>query len=719
MLAARQPRVLRSLVMVVAAAIAVPLFGPATSASADEGVSSGDTVVGELVQAWAEPGNAAQAVDSGRDGPLSWIDTGHGESIRVPTDDVAHVPVGSTVEVTIGGQVHDAAAADGMDPARKVLAAEVVRAGATGQPAPTAAAGAVTNAVTVVMAVPAGGTRDTTTLQQMVDTVNGPVAAFWAGQSHDTIRLGVTGTRDWFQASVGCADPAALWAQAAAAAGWTPGPGKHLAVYVSSLPADLTGCSFGLGEVGGGIGAGGRLYVRAPLPSVIAHEFGHNFGLGHSSEIQCDGQVEGPDWACRRAAYRDFYDVMAGSWEQIGSLNVVQAAHIGLLPAAAEVAVGPSSPSMTVSLAAVSGVTGTRAVRLTDALGVTYWLEYRPATAQDAWLGTPADLYGFQPGVVLRRDSTGDDTSLLLDATPSPRSGWDADVDVTVPIGRPLALAAGAFTVTVRSEGTTAQVEIGTVQIGTVGIGTVGGPPPAAPVVSYVAVPGSGPTYYLNDLFTGQANTVFSYGDRGDPVYVGDWDGDHRDTLLVRRGNTFLVRNSNSSGPAEFSFTFGDPGDVVLVGDWDGDGRDTLAIRRGNRFYVKNDLHTGVADVAFSYGDAGDAVLVGDWNGDGKDTLTVRRADHYFVKNDTRSGVADREFVYGDPGDAVLVGRWSGSQPTDTLAVRRGNTYLLRYSLTSGVADRVVAYGNPSDTAFVGDWDGDGTDSLGVRRDAP
>jgi len=238
---------------------------------------------------------------------------------------------------------------------------------------------------------------------------------------------------------------------------------------------------------------------------------------------------------------------------------------------------------------------------------------------------------------------------------------------------------------------------------------------PAAVAAQGDHVGGGGDRYYLNDVFTGSANVVFSYGNPGDVVFFGDWDGDGVDSPLVRRGSVFFVRNSNSSGMADFTFSYGDPGDVVLTGDWDGDGVDTLAVRRGASYFVKNSVSSGVADVVISYGEPWDSVVVGDWDGDGVDTLAVRRETTFFVKDSISTGVADYTFVYGNPGDLVLVGDWDGSG-SDTLAVRRGITYYLRNSTTSGVADVVFSYGNPTDTAFTGDWNGDHADTIGIRR---
>src|SRR6185312_13129703 len=96
----------------------------------------------------------------------------------------------------------------------------------------------------------------------------------------------------WMTTTATCADPTALWDEAAAAVGFQSGPGEHLMLYVTSTPGGLAGCSYGLAQVGSGPGSGGRLYVRDTITSVIAHELGHNFRLGHSSGRQCNNAVE-------------------------------------------------------------------------------------------------------------------------------------------------------------------------------------------------------------------------------------------------------------------------------------------------------------------------------------------------------------------------------------------------------------------------------------------
>jgi subtilisin family serine protease len=240
-------------------------------------------------------------------------------------------------------------------------------------------------------------------------------------------------------------------------------------------------------------------------------------------------------------------------------------------------------------------------------------------------------------------------------------------------------------------------------------------------------VGGAGNSFFLagagNDGGTAQARLV--YGDPGDVVYFGDWDGDGTGTPMVRRGNEFHVQNQLDQSPTDIVFRYGDAGDTVLVGDWNGDGRDTLAVRRGNTYFLKNDTRTGVADVVQIYGDPGDRVLVGDWDGDGRDTLAVRRGNTYLLRNDLLAGPAHATRTFGDAADVVLVGDWNRSglpsDGADQLAVRRGNTYFFSGELAgSGVvqAVRAAAYGDPTDTAFVVTFSAVGArgDGLGVRR---
>src|SRR3954454_22765057 len=107
-------------------------------------------------------------------------------------------------------------------------------------------------------------------------------------------------------------------------------------------------------------------------------------------------------------------------------------------------------------------------------------------------------------------------------------------------------------------------------------------------------------------------------------------------------GNVYHLAGAGSlGGPAQQVMPFGDPGDVVFFGDWDGDGVGTPMVRRGNEFHVQNRLDPSPPDLVFHSGAPGDTVLVGDWNGDGRDTLAVRRGSTYFLKNDVRTGVAD------------------------------------------------------------------------------
>ncbi|WP_299952310.1 reprolysin-like metallopeptidase [uncultured Modestobacter sp.] len=458
--------------------------GPVETATST--AEAGDTLVGELVQAYADPAPAVSEHEdetghgetghgetghdetghdetghdeTGHDDTLlSWVQTGSGETVRVSTTDVGDVESGATVQVTLGAEVQDAAAIEGMEPAHELLSTQVVA--PADQPATAPAVGAVNHEVTVVLLQPGDAARDSTTLAAVTGGVSGAVADFWQEQTAGAVRFGVVAGFDWTTTTATCSDPFALWRAAADRAGWTAGDGKHLLVYV---PAGAPGCSYGLGTLGTSAASGGLAYVQAAATSVVAHEFGHNLGLNHSSQLQCAGTVEEVGSSgCQISSYRDYYDVMGISWDQVGSLSALQANALGVLPAGQQAEMTSSSAAASYTLSPISGSSGTRAVKLTASTGATYWLEYRPASGRDSWLTSNANVVGVQPGVLLRRAYAGaGDSSLLLDASPSGEISWERDTVTVLPVGSEVALAGGQFRVKVTGvSGTTAAVDV-------------------------------------------------------------------------------------------------------------------------------------------------------------------------------------------------------------------------------------------------------------------
>src|SRR5439155_10684972 len=115
------PSLLRSLAVgVLAAGLSLAIAAPAAATGPDR--LAGTTVTGRLVQAWPESADDSSVAAA----PLSWVQPAHGAAVRLDTADLADVPAGSTVRVTVGVTVADAAGNDGYDAAHAVVSARVL-----------------------------------------------------------------------------------------------------------------------------------------------------------------------------------------------------------------------------------------------------------------------------------------------------------------------------------------------------------------------------------------------------------------------------------------------------------------------------------------------------------------------------------------------------------------------------------------------------------------
>jgi hypothetical protein len=187
-----------------------------------------------------------------------------------------------------------------------------------------------------------------------------------------------------------------------------------------------------------------------------------------------------------------------------------------------------------------------------------------------------------------------------------------------------------------------------------------------------------GYVYLRNSNTQGNADVSFFFGNPGDVPLPGDFNGDGCDSVSLFRPENdrfYVISRLGSAdkglGAADIDYSFGDKGDIPFVGDFDGDGVDTFGTRRtaSGQVFLKNSHMFGPADESLLFGDRGDTTVAGDWNGSGFSSVGLYRDanTHFYLRFDNTAGPPDDTFMYGVHGGVPITGVW-GALPGGGIA---------------------------------------------------
>jgi hypothetical protein len=289
---------------------------------------------------------------------------------------------------------------------------------------------------------------------------------YWSTVSSSGLTMSVASIAAPYNSAYTCSDPWGLWAEAALATRFKHDPNTSLVV---ELPPGASGCSYGLGTLGANVNDEGMVYVSDNVFPVLAHELGHNMSLKHANTLECPSASDSPygesGWtgaSCSEVPYDDGTDVMAASLRGSAPfLSSPQSLRTGILPASAATVISTFGTT-TLTLNALGTRSGIRAAEIVDpTTDVTYYVEYRTATAPD----TP-NIGGDAVGVRILRFNPDPDpdkggTTVLLDPTPTANPAIDKDIDATLHAGATFTSYRGVVHVTtVSTTPTTATISV-------------------------------------------------------------------------------------------------------------------------------------------------------------------------------------------------------------------------------------------------------------------
>lgn len=238
----------------------------------------------------------------------------------------------------------------------------------------------------------------------------------------------------------------------AANPGLTPSSTVHVAVHYPNHPS----CTFG----GRATITGGSIWLNGYTDTyVLAHELGHNFGLGHANTLTCTTAgtrvpLAAQTSSCTSHEYGDNADVMGQGWDMSnpGNISTAFADHLGWATVSDRTA--PATGSAAVTLAPLAATAAQRGLKVTSSAGPVY-LDYRPAAGPDAlheprWAGVQAHL-------VTTDARFRYPTTYLLDMQPEQFTFNQP----FLPVGRTWEVPGGQAAVTTTSVGANAVVTVG------------------------------------------------------------------------------------------------------------------------------------------------------------------------------------------------------------------------------------------------------------------
>jgi hypothetical protein len=190
-------------------------------------------------------------------------------------------------------------------------------------------------------------------------------------------------------------------------------------------------------------------------------------------------------------------------------------------------------------------------------------------------------------------------------------------------------------------------------------------------------------------LFDALAGRTFTprapirFGAPGDTPVVGDFNGDRRTDIGVFRKGVWFFRFVPggkvpfTGGRPQLTLRYGAPTDRPIVGDWNGDGKDTVGVRRGTIFKLSDTLVAGKPAWTFNYGFASDEAVAGDWDGNRTDTIALVRGSRWILRATNLPKSRYIHFGVSRPADSIalpwrtLAGPIGNSCPTTTTRVAR------------------------------------------------